>query len=950
MLRKLLSKFKFRYAALAVIFIATAAFGFTHLQNHAGADSCGNAPLTPAMNIWPLSYSAIDCHDLPLIDVKSNNGSGRDARYAANQAEHDAGINVQPGDHVRVSIYFHNGASPDNQTSATAKNVIIASQIATGSATSHNVSGAIGLDNGTPAYSIDAGKGGDTKINSSVPTTLAYLPGSTQMCIRSSAAASYGLASAGSCGSDRVLVNLPDGVMSGGVNIGNVKACFDFSGTVVFTLVVSGQVTPPPSNNTTLQITKQVRNTQRNQSNFGPSVTAQSGDVVDFQIIVKNVGSATATNVIVTDPSVNGLSFQSGTNLTNGLNIGSLAPGASSQPINFSAQYTATTAVTNIAMAKADNAPQVQAQATVNPVAPPTNAALTITKQVRDVTAGGAFATNINSLNGNTVQYQIDVQNTGNATANNVKVTDNLPAGLNLVSNTFGTNPATNSTMGSITISSLPAGAHFIITFNAVINLSNPSCGTITNSATAIADNAPQVGPATAVVNVVCNPQNGSLTVTKQVRNVTTNGTFAGTATASMSDRLAYQITITANNGNVNNVTMNESLPTNTTFANVAKLNGNDFTNPFFGQTVNLGNLNSGQQAVFYFEVTVNSNLPNCQQTTINNTVNASGDNLGTFPASAAVTVNVNNNCNNFPQMSINKQVRNATQNNPANNSFQDSVPANQNDRVTFQIVVQSTGTQTLNNVFVTDLLPSGLNFISGSVKLDGNTSSDQLINNKLFIGAMTQGQQHTITFDATVTASGSTTLTNTAQAAADNFGQIQDTAFVTLSQGGNVNLSFSKSAFNDTKNIDATIVPANISNLITYTLRVNNSGSAPATNFVVSDDLSQVLNHATMVSTNGGTMNGNVISWPSETIPAFGSVTHTFQVKVNSNLPQGSLQMVNTFGNTVVVKIAQPAVLGAVLVAPRTGPTATFGLIFAGLITLAIALVKRKLPNIRFE
>ncbi len=1202
MLKKFLNKFKYRYAVLAILFVITAAFGFNHLKSNATADSCGNAPLTPAMNVWPLSYSNIDCHDLPLVDVKSLNGSGRDARYAQNQSEHNAGINVNPGDQVRVAIYFHNGASPDDQTSATAKNVVIASQIDTASGTSHNVSAAIGLDNGTPAYSIDADKGGDTKINSSVPTTLSYVPGSAKMCIREAAAQEYGYASAGSCGSGLVYVNVPDGVFNGGVNIGNVKACFDYSGSLIFTLAVAGQT---QDTNTTLEITKQVRNVSQNGS-FGPSTNAQRDENVEFRITVKNTGSVTAKNVIVDDPSVNGLVFVSGSNLTTGLPIGDLAPGATSSPLTFIAKYTLSSAQSNFANAKADNAPSVQAFAVVNPIivtagnpalqitkqvrnvskgeasfgpstqaasgetvefqitvrnigdanaqnvtvtdpsvsglsfttqnfnvgtltpnqtssplkftatfnstsdvtntataqatgvnpvsaqavvkpiivtgnptlqitkqvrdintgtsfggstpantgdtveyqviiknignatannvvftdilpagialntssingtpasgislgnlaanttAPtityratvnassghlvntatasatnaasvtaqaavdvtaPANRTLTITKQVRDLNSGSGFASSVNALNGDTVQYQIVVTNTGNATINNVRVNDTVPAGLNLVANTFNTNLNNGSTINNITAASLNAGQQFIITYNATVNLANPVCGTVVNTASVTGDQATQTTTPnpTATVNVVCNVQNGSLTVTKQVRNVTTGGSFSGSATANMGERLRYEIRITANNGNVNNVTLNEALPANTTYVSgSATLNNSAFNNNnFLGTTVNLGNLTSGQSFTFDFDVTVNNNLANCQTINIPNTVNVSGDNLGTFPASANVTVNTNtNSCNTFPQMRIDKQVRNASTNTPnGTTSFQESVSASQNDRVTFQIIVTNTGTQTLNNVWVSDVLPNGLTFQSNSVRLDGNTSSDQLINNKLYVGSMTPGQQHTVTFDVTVNSGTATTLTNTAQTAADNYGQIQDQAQVFISQvnGSTVNLSYSKNAFNDSKNIDATVVPANIDNTITYTLRVNNSGNAPATNFVVSDDLSQVLNYAQMIDLNGATLNGNVISWPAETVPAFGSVTHTFKVRVKSQLPAGSLQMVNTYGNTVVVKIAQPVVLGAIFVAPKTGASATVGLIFAALITAAIAIANRKnlIPKVRFE
>src|SRR5262249_10208278 len=149
---------------------------------------------------------------------------------------------------------------------------------------------------------------------------------------------------------------------------------------------------------------------------------------------------------------------------------------------------------------------------------------------------------------------------------------------------------------------------------------------------------------------------------------------------------------------------------------------------------------------------------------------------------------------------------------------------------------------------------------------------------------SMFPGQQRTLTFEGTVTAGSGSTLQNTGFARGDNASQVQDTATVTVNSnvlGSNVNLNLSKRAFNDTKGVDATTVSATKEDFITYTLTASNTGNAPATNFIIQDDLSNVLNLATLTDNGGGALNGNVLSWPAQTIPAGGTVTKTFRVRI---------------------------------------------------------------------
>jgi len=276
--------------------------------------------------------------------------------------------------------------------------------------------------------------------------------------------------------------------------------------------------------------------------------------------------------------------------------------------------------------------------------------------------------------------------------------------------------------------------------------------------------------------------------------------------------------------------------------------------------------------------------------------------------------------------------------------AYQNSVTVNTNDTVQFEIVVTNNGSQTANNVRVTDNLTNGLSLVPGSVTVDGSYASDSTIYSGMYLGNLVPGQQKRINFQARINSTGSSSIQNVAVANSDNAGSVQASAWVFVSQvsGGNVNLNYSKRAFNETRNADATTVTAQREDFITYTLTVNNSGNTPANNFVITDDLSQVLQYADMVDNGGGSLNGSVINYPGITVPAGGSVSRSFKVRVKFSLASNlSYTMTNTYGNTVTVRINTPQVLGN-FVAPKTGAeTAAFS--FAGIFTGAAALIRKR-------
>jgi uncharacterized repeat protein (TIGR01451 family) len=369
---------------------------------------------------------------------------------------------------------------------------------------------------------------------------------------------------------------------------------------------------------------------------------------------------------------------------------------------------------------------------------------------------------------------------------------------------------------------------------------------------------------------------------------------------------------IVINTGDCNN--SNNSCNTNTNTNNSTNNNSTNSSNQNNNSNIN-GNNN-----------VVTQTNQNC----VNNSCNT------VYLSSAGTVIPANQ----FSQLSITKMVS-------VNGSgYQNSVTANNGQTVQFQIVVTNTGNAVANNVRLTDNLPYGLTFVNGS--LSGGYNNNIYNNNNLSninLGNISAGQNVTITFSATVN-NQSGSIQNTATASSDNAGSVQASAWVFVNtgsvQGGSVNLSYTKKAYNDTKGSDATVVTASRENYITYTLTVNNSGNTPANSFIITDDLSQVLPYADIVDNGGGSLSGNVISFPGLTVPAGGSVSRSFKVRVKYALADNlSYTMTNTYGNVVTIKINTPQVLGA-FVAPHTGAD-TMGIVFSTILTAGAVVMKKR-------
>lgn len=448
-------------------------------------------------------------------------------------------------------------------------------------------------------------------------------------------------------------------------------------------------------------------------------------------------------------------------------------------------------------------------------------------------------------------------------------------------------------------------------------------------------------------------PTNATVTLDKGVRNISRDGasdrgkTYASSVNAKHNEKVGYKIVVTnTSNQTAKNVTVTDnsvsglSVDSGSVTVGMADdtLISSSLWQGTIPGTINLGDIPAGEQRVIKYT----GDVENCDNTLVNRaTVNST--NAGSTSDTATVYVD---SCGTtgHSNMTIRKQVKNNT----TGTSYTENVKAYNGDRVNFKVTVTNNGSTTLNNVVMTDVIPSGLRF-DDSVTGDGTPSYSSRETFSVDFGTIRAGDSKTVEFAALVTANNTSTICNVAKATATGVSQVQDDACVNMDRPtnpGNSRIELSKRAFNDTKNTDAVSVSAARGDYITYSLVTTNNGNASATNYVIKDDLSQVLPLADIVSTNGGTISGNVISYPSVTIRAGETVVKTFQVRVKQSLSKNlSYQLRNTYGNQILINVPGDTIY----VPPVTGAAGTSAVAFAGLVTAGFVVARKRNSIFKF-
>ncbi len=304
-----------------------------------------------------------------------------------------------------------------------------------------------------------------------------------------------------------------------------------------------------------------------------PSGTGVSpGETIAYQIVIRNNGLQAETNAHLTDVittaalvpgsvTVNGQPEPDQV-VTAGQSFGSIAVGATvtiaySATVNVGAPTGAS--VTNTATVAGDQPctiGQCTSASPPNTVAPPI---LSATK-----TIDGQASESV--LVGQTVVYGITISNTGTTPAINAIITDVVPNGIVVVPGSVtlnGTSLPTATLAGqtlTIPIGTVAAGASSVVTFSAKIGSTS---GSASNTASVLAAGVTKAAVSNAALS-------------HQVPAVITVTKTASATTATVGDRVDYQIVVAPTNGVAYGATLIvDTLPPGEVFApGTARVNG----------------------------------------------------------------------------------------------------------------------------------------------------------------------------------------------------------------------------------------------------------------------------------------------------------------------------------------------------------------------------------------
>lgn len=604
---------------------------------------------------------------------------------------------------------------------------------------------------------------------------------------------------------------------------------------------------------------------------FNPStIYSQTGvgETATISVTITNPTAQTITNVSfkdVIDPSLtfvaSSVTVDNVANLTAdpnvGFSLGSLAPGQS-VVVKFNVTTTtgpitvlnhADITYDTLASSNGDVTRATFASNTASLQVIVNEAVVTTTKSVDQVFAKP----------GDIITYTLTLNNTGNVPANNVIITDAIPAGTTFVPGSLMGATGTPPTL-TLLMPIAPSG-NAIITFKVQVGATIPMPNPLVNSATSkftftVDPSNPNGANGNSDSNQVTTQVNGAIVTTSKTADI---------SYAVPGDIITYTLVLN-NSGNVaaNSVVITDVIPTGSTFV-VGSLTGATGTPPTMTL---LAPISAGGSAVVTFKVLIDSTIPvpnplvNKADVAFTYTLNPQNPNgeSGTSESTLATTqVNV----------AIVDTLKSV-----------DKAYAQPKEVLTYTLTMTNSGNVAANNVVITDSLPSGTTFIAGS--LIGATGTPPTLT---LINPIAANAVATITFQVIVNDSipvPNPVLNNATLTFSFTTDPANPNGNVGTSDSNVVATQINKAIVTAKKSVNLAF--ANVGDTISYTIILNNSGNVSANNVALTDTLpaGTTFVAGSLIGATGTPPNFTLVN----PIPAGGVATVSFDVLIGSTLP----------------------------------------------------------------